>query len=269
VRASTSDTIDGFTEPYQTIDVAAAESGILTDIKVREGDAVRQGQVLATLDHDVLVALLAIAEQSMRSTGTLDSAQAELQLRQSRLEKLELLRAQGHASQEEIERARTDVTIAAAQVRTAQEEQLIRKLEYEKIKLQVEHRLLRAPIDGVISRIAKDKGEYVAPNDPRVMTLVQLDPLTATFSLSVPQAAQLALGQKVTLRPLDALDQVSAAAAAVEGSVEFIAPVTDAESGTVRVKVRIENPDGRNRSGERCSLQLPDPNVGHTPSGTP
>jgi RND family efflux transporter MFP subunit len=248
--------MDGFTEPYQTIDVAAAEPGILTDIKVREGDAVREGQLLATLDHDVMLALLAIAEQGMRATGALDAARAELRLRQSRLEKLEMLRSEGHARQEEVERARTDVAIAESQVRTAQEDQLIRKLEYEKIKVQIEHRMLRAPLDGVISRIEKDKGEYVAPSDPHVMTLVQLNPLSATFSLTVAQAAQLAVGQKVTLRPLDALDEVSPLETPLEAVVEFIAPVTDAESGTVRVKVRIENPDGQHRSGERCSLEL-------------
>ena len=35
-----------------------------------------------------------------------------------------------------------------------------------------------------------------------------------------------------------------------------MAPITDAESGTVRVKVRIANQDGQFRGGERCTLQL-------------
>jgi multidrug efflux pump subunit AcrA (membrane-fusion protein) len=44
----------------------------------------------------------------------------------------------------------------------------------------------------------------------------------------------------------------------LEGTIEFISPVTDAESGTVRVKVRMDNRSGLFRSGQRCSLQLPD-----------
>ncbi len=40
------------------------------------------------------------------------------------------------------------------------------------------------------------------------------------------------------------------------GFVEMIAPLTDAESGTVRTKVRVDNPDGRFRSGERCRISL-------------
>ena len=59
--------VDGFTEPYRTIDIAAAETGIIAEINVEEGDTVRRGQVLAVLDRDVLLALLAIAEQGMHS----------------------------------------------------------------------------------------------------------------------------------------------------------------------------------------------------------
>ena len=42
----------------------------------------------------------------------------------------------------------------------------------------------------------------------------------------------------------------------VKGAIDFISPVTDAESGTVRVKVRIDNPQNKYRSGQRCALQL-------------
>ena len=42
------------------------------------------------------------------------------------------------------------------------------------------------------------------------------------------------------------------------GRIEFICPVDDAESGTVRVKVRIENRQGLHRSGQRCRLLMPD-----------
>jgi hypothetical protein len=40
------------------------------------------------------------------------------------------------------------------------------------------------------------------------------------------------------------------------GQVEFVSPVTDAESGTVRVKVLLKNTDGQYRSGVRCEIDL-------------
>jgi len=247
---------DGFTEPYRSIEVAAAETGLVSEVNVREGDTVSQGDVLATLDRDVLLALLAIADQAMHSTGKLDSTLAELRLRKERLAILEVLRTKGHARQEEVARARTDLAIAEAQVRSAREDLLIKKLEYEKIQAQLERRVLRAPFDGVITRVQKNAGDYVAPNDPYVVTLVQLDPLLAIFSLARDQAARLSVDQKVVVRSFNISALDDELSVLMEGTVEFIAPVIEAESGTVRVKVTIGNPDGKYQSGERCALEF-------------
>jgi RND family efflux transporter MFP subunit len=243
--------VDGFTQPYRIIDVAAAEAGIITQIEVREGDSVKQGQTVATLDNDVHLALLAIAEKSMNSKGKLDSARAELELQKDRLKRFQALREHGHARQEEVDRTRTEVAIAEGQVTAAQEELAIREMEYRKIVTQLERRVIRSPIDGVIAKRHKDEGEFVAPNSPETFTVVQLDPLLAAFSVMSAQAGKLRTGQEVEVR-------FAGVGQPAKGTIEFIAPVTDAESGTVLVKVRIDNPDGSYRSGERCSIRLPE-----------
>lgn len=242
--------LEGFTEPHRSINVAAGETGIVEQLLVREGDEVLAGQPLARLDREVQQALLAIAEQSMKSTGRLEAVQAELKLRQQRLNKLESLRSEGHARQEELDRARAEVQVAEANVRSVREDLLTRKLEYQKIKVQLEKRTIRAPVAGVVTLLHKQVGEFVAPNNPDVLTLVELDPLLANFTVMSPQAEKLQLNQRVrVLFPVSGLE--------TDGFVEMIAPVTDAESGTVRIKLRVANPDGSFRSGERCKMQLP------------
>lgn len=247
--------IDGFTEPYRSVDVAAAEIGIIAEMKVREGDAVRKGQVLATLDNELQRALLAIAQKSVESRGQLESALAELALRQQRLEKLESLLAKGHARHEEIERARADVAVAEAHVLSAREEQAIRKLEHQKIAVQLKRRTVLAPIDGVVTVIHKDEGEYVAPTDPCILNIVQLDRLCATFSVPSAYRKTFKIGDRIPL-------QLCPEATRVDGVLEYIAPVTDAESGTVRIKFRVDNTDGVYRGGQRCLLELPDRTTG-------
>ncbi len=241
--------LEGFTEPFRTINVAADETGIIDEVLVSEGDKVESGQPLARLNSDVHRTLLAISEQSMQAEGRLDAALADLQLRQQRFAKLESLRIDGHARQEELDRAAAEVAVAEANVRTAREDRLTKKLEYERIKVQLERRTVRAPVAGVVTKLHKQLGEFVAPNNPDVLTLVQLDPLLANFTVMSHQAPQLSKGQKVKIRMLPGNAETT-------GVVEFIAPTTDAESGTVRVKVRIENADGQLRSGERCKLLL-------------
>lgn len=240
---------DGFTEPYRKVHVASVETGTIKSLEVREGAPVEKGQVVARLDDDVYVALVAIADESMRAEGALKSAEAELRMRRERWEKLMVLRGQGHARQEEVERAAADREIAEARVLATRELIDVKRLEYEKAKIQLARRAIAAPLAGVISAVHKEEGEFVAPTDPYVAEIVMLDPLLATFSIPSRDAAALAVGQPVNVF-LDDANRF------VDGEVDTVAPVTDAESGTVRVKVRITNPQGQFRCGERCTLQL-------------
>jgi len=242
--------VDGFTEPFRSVDVACGETGIVAEMAVEEGDAVAKGDVIAVLDRDLHAILVRMAAQSKEATGRLNAAVAELEMRQARLVKLEELRARGFGRQEEVERGTADVAIAEANVQTAREDRMIKQIDFEKFNTQYERRTVRAPLSGVVSRKLKEEGEFVAPNDPYVVTVVQLDPLLATFSVESGRAAGLHTGDSVSVR-------LAGVKETVEGLVHHVAPTTDAESGTVRVKVRIENAAGEYRSGERCLLSLP------------
>ena len=87
--------LEGFTEPYRSIEVAADETGTIEEVFVREGQTVAAGQPLVRLNSKVHLALLAIADQNMRATGRLDAAKADLQMRRERLGKLRSLRVEG------------------------------------------------------------------------------------------------------------------------------------------------------------------------------
>jgi RND family efflux transporter MFP subunit len=250
-RAS-AELIDGFTEPFLTTNVATAETGVIISLSVREGEVVKKGQALALLDNDLHLALVEIASEQMRAVGKLQSATAELTLQERKFEKLQELRERGHARPEELERTRTDVLIARAQLLAIKEDLAVRKLEHERTRLQLERRTIRAPHDGVIAKTHKQEGEFVAPNEPIMFTLVQLDPLVASFSVPSHLVGAFRLRQKVFVG-------VEGHSASSAGAIELISPVTEAESGTVRIKVRLENPKGLLRSGERCTLQLPAP----------
>jgi RND family efflux transporter MFP subunit len=244
--------IDGFTEPYRSINVASTEIGIIAELKVQEGDVVKKGQTVAVLDNEVQTACLSIAQKHIELKGRLASARAELELRRNRLEKLEELASKGHARREEIERGRADVAIAEAQAVVVEEELAVRKLEYQKVAVDLKRRNVTAPMNGVVAHLHKQNGEFVAPTDPQILNLVQLDRLFGVFSLPAAQAILLHLGDRLPVRLGDSTETA-------EGIVESVSPLTDAESGTIRIKVRIENPQSRYQSGQRCTMLLRDP----------
>jgi len=246
--------IEGFTEAFRQVELAPGEPGTLMSLNVREGDRVQKGQLVGSLDCDALLVAKQIAKLNMESHGRLDAAAAERDLRKSRLEKLQALRIKGHASQEEVNRASADADIAEANVLSAREQLAVDALEFKRAEALIERRTLRSPMDGIVTRIFHEEREYVMSSAPTVMTVVQLDPLRVVFSIPLAQSTKLAAGQTVPLTLPD-LNLTT------EGTIEFVSPVVDAESGTVRVKVLLPNAKGECRAGIRCGFgkEMPAP----------
>jgi RND family efflux transporter MFP subunit len=245
--AASAQTLLSFTEPNETVLVAAPEAGILAEIAVREGDRVSQGQVIASLDDEVLRASLAAAEAKARTRGELAAAQAAYDVRLRRVEKFRELRQQGHASPEEVEQAEADLAIAEANLITAQESLQQSQLEADRIRAGLERRVIRSPLDGVVLRLHKRAGEAVGNGDAHVATLVQLSALRVTLYLPTARAVRLKPSDTVPLKFADSGRRA-------RGRVEFVSPVTDSDSGTVRVVLVIDNLHGEFRSGVRCDL---------------
>jgi len=243
--------IEGFTEPYRKLHVACSETGIVASVHVRIGDRVKQGQTLVTLDSSEHRALLELAQHQMNAHGRLAAVQAEARLRQVRLDKLVELAEQGYAHEEELQRARTECEVAAAQVLGVQEDILAKSLEVQRLQVQLDNRTIKAAQSGVVVDVLKEPGEFVSFNDPNVVVMVVVDRLLATFSIPQPQADSLKVGQKMRV-------YFASQSEPVEGTIDVVSPVTDAESGTTNVQVLLDNAAGKLRGGEHCTLRLPE-----------
>ena len=210
----------GYTEPYKIITVSASEPGVLAQLLVEEGASVKKNQVLARLDVAALSAELEIAK-------------AEAQLQATRKQRLAELAQSSRATADELDKAKTDLIIKEAQVR--------------KTEAMIESRTMRSPVDGIVTEIKRDPSESVSVANPHVLTVVQIDKLTVNLYLSPGVAAALKVGGAAPLRFENGDQRVPA-------TIEFISPVTDSASGTVRVKFAIDNAAREHRAGARCSL---------------
>ncbi len=241
---------EGLTEPFRKIDLAAAETGLMQEIAIEEGQRVEKGQILARLDDLVLQASLAVAAAQKEAVGQIRTAEAELKLRSTRYSKLMELKQRGHATAEEVTVADSEKEVAAAKLLQAKEALKVRQLEYDRILAQIERRLIRSPVNGVVTNVFREPYEFVSYAEPVVMTVVQLDPIVAVFTLSPSEARELKLGKELSVK-------LNSSKQPARGVVSYISPVLDAESGTLKVKVKIDNPSGKYRSGDRCTLGEP------------
>ena len=167
--------------------------------------------------------------------------------KQHHLEQMEQLFGGEHASEKEVRLARLAVELAKASLRSAHDEKRISEMEIERIKAQIQRRVIRAPTHGVVLELPLREGEAITSGERHIATIACLDQLRVRYFLSTEQALKMKRGDSVQVQ-FPTTDQRASAV------VDFVSPVTDSNSGTVRVELLIDNRRGHFRSGLRCLL---------------
>jgi len=226
-----------------TVSVRSRVDGQIQQVHVREGQFVRRGNVLFTLDARLTQAVLQQQEaQLARDRALAQSAQAQAQ-RQS------ALRGQGFAAQQAYEQAQADAAAAAATVRA--DEALIAQT-----RLSLDYATITAEADGRLGALPQQVGNYIRSAEATVLaTITQMDPIDVQFSVPerwLPEilAAQREAPPRVAVRPADST------APPVEGELVFIDSQVDSTTGTIALKARFANPELRLWPGQYVSVSL-------------
>ncbi len=240
--------IDGFTEPFRSIELSSDETGSIAMLAVKEGDKVAKDEVIAKLDGRVQKLQLEIATQLAQTKSQMIAAEQSLKKRHAILNRLQELKSRGHASPSELIRAEMELSIAEAKVLSAKEEQAVRAIEQRRAEVQYKRRTILSPFDGVVSHVHRREGEFLSPLHPEVVTIIQVDRLLATFAVPSSQISTFKVGKEFNLE-MDSGRTVTA-------RVHSIGVQTDAQSGTIELKLVIDNPMMELRSGEICTLNI-------------
>lgn len=219
-------------EASKAVEVRPRVSGQLVGIHFRDGDVVKQGQLLFTIDPRPFTAALDEAQAQVASASTaLGLARAEL----ARASRLIVDQA---VSAEEIDTLRARVRSAEAALAAAQAGVRARRLN-------VEFAHIRAPITGRVSDRRVDVGNLVAGDSAAgatVLTTVNaLDPIYFSFNgseaLYLKQHRQTETARVAEIRLQDEADY------RWKGKVDFTDNAIDNGSGTIRGRAVIANPD--------------------------
>ncbi len=240
-------------------EVPAQESGVVTNVAVREGQRVKQGELLTQID-DQVPRLAAEAAQSQleiaRAKATNDVRQrfarkslevsaAELQRSTESIERfpksvsnsqLDVEKLNVQKNQLESEQAEQDQRIATLEMNAKQN-------ELDAAKAEVVRRRIRAPFDGVIVQVYVRKGEWVKPGQ-QALRIVNVDRLKAEGFVPAAQATNDLAGKSVQLT-IDTGDQEKT----FPGKIVFVSPEVDPITGQVRVWAEIDNRNGELRPG--------------------
>jgi RND family efflux transporter MFP subunit len=248
------DEVLSYLEPYRSIEISAIETGVIAEIRVKEGDHVKAGDVLLLLDNEITESRLAIARINAEGAGKLMATQAEVDMQGQRFEQLQRLISSGSSNSAEL--AKQKATLAQAQGNhiIAEEEQKSFKLEVRQIEAELKRRILTSPIDGIVVDISKDIAEPVslggARPDDYLVRVVETDRLKSIGHVPAMFARGLKKGDTLSLRVEDGAPVV------VKGTVEFVSPVIDPATATVRVQLVIDNTAQTLRSGATAQILL-------------
>ena len=147
-------------EPQQIVKLASPVVGMIARLDVDRGDIVRQDQVVGKIADGVEAAALALARARATNDSTVKSAEARLQFLRHKHERLDALHTKFVSSLAALQEAEAEARVAEQQLKEAQLNKEIARLEVTYAEEVLNQRTLRSPINGVVIERLLVPGEY-------------------------------------------------------------------------------------------------------------
>ena len=193
-------------EALRTVRLAARTEGVLTEVLVEEGDAIRADQVLAHIDVREQIAQLA-------------RAQAHLNEKQANFTRFQQLRERSYVDLASFEQARAELEVAESDVKLWQ--------------TRVDFGTVTAGFDGTVVGRYVEPGAAVSRHGP-LFSIADLSSLVVRLGVSELDVGGLQVGDAVSVQ-IDAFDRASA----VEGRIRRVFPAADEQSRLITVEIEL------------------------------
>jgi membrane fusion protein, multidrug efflux system len=218
----------GSVEPYSTVAVRAQITGALNSVGFREGEDVRKGQVLFTLDRRPLEAALEQAKANLqRDTAQAANAKSQAQRYQDLAER-------GIATKEQVDTTRT----AAAALEATLEAD---RAAIENAEVQLQYATITAPIPGRTGALMVHEGNLVRATDATPLVVInQVAPIYVSFGIPEARLPELKQYMAQGSVKVEALAPNDTGAPSV-GRITFVDNAVDSTTGTIRIKGTFAN----------------------------
>ena len=217
---------NGTVTPLRTVDLHPQTSATIRQVHIKEGDFVKEGQLMFSLDDRADRANVARAQaQVARDRATLADLERQYKRSQELVAQKFLAQSAVDSLQSQVEAQRALVQSNAAAARASQ--------------VAASYTAIRAPMSGRVGAIDVHPGALVQPATS-LTTVTQLDPINVSFTL--PESALAALLAAQKQGAVEVRAQVSDESPAVSGRLSFIDNAVDPQAGTIRVKGEFANP---------------------------
>src|SRR5512145_2474367 len=238
----------GQTQGSREVEVRARVMGILVSRNFKEGERVKKGQSLFTIDPAPFRAAAA------RAQADVVAAQARYEQAKRNAARLKPLYAEKAVSQKEHDDAVSAEEISAADVNAAQ-------ARLTEAKLNLEYTRVEAPISGITTRAIPSEGTLVSGPNVLLTSVVQTDPIWVNFGMADNEQARIQKeAQAGTLKlPRSFEVELRLADGGVykhKGKLDFADVRVSTQTGTREARAEVPNPDGALRPGQFVRVVL-------------
>jgi HlyD family secretion protein len=257
----------GEVKPKRFVNVSANVSGRITHLLVKEGDAVRRGQVLARIDSTRFAAGERQSAAAVQAAGA-DADRAEADLEASRLayERSRTMHAEKLISDQAFEQAQAELKMKQASLSALRRRVAQQAAGLESNRDDLEKTIVVAPMDGVVTNLQKEEGEMVIGaqsfQPTVIMTVGDLSDFEVEVLVDETDIRYIALGQPAEIR-VDALEGIKVSGEVTEigssaiprGGAQASQPTSN-QAKDFKVAVTIKDPSPALRSGLNATAEI-------------
>ncbi|HUO10391.1 MAG TPA: efflux RND transporter periplasmic adaptor subunit [Phycisphaerae bacterium] len=227
--------ITGHMDPAAKVEVPAGAHAQLSAVDVKEGQAVKKGQQLAKLDDAIQQATVDLAKAAADNTIVIQAQENELASAQNQYDKVK-----NNSAVNDWERRQKELDLKQAKLKLeqAKEEQRENRIKLEQEQIRLDHMTIRSPIDGYVLRVNKEAGEETDENP--LVVVVDTHKLYAVFDMPRLLFGKIHVGD---------METVKTEGMTREATVISVDPIIDLASGLFRVKMEVDNADGKIPAG--------------------
>lgn len=231
----------GSIQALSTVNIKSQVEGEISGVHFKEGQEVKTGDPLFTIDPRMYEAQLRQAEANLAKN------RAQLQNTRKQLERYASVVRKG-ITEEQYDNLTANAASLEASVKSDE-------AAIDAAKLKVSYCSIKAPIPGVTGSLKVSKGNIVKANDNEkpLVTLNQIKPVYAVFS--VPEANLLTIRKLMSEKKLE-VNASPAGGKPVKGSLSFIENAVDVATGTIQMKATFSNEDSSLWPGQFVSITL-------------
>ena len=252
---------DCIIEAAQTVEIRSPVVGILERVHARRGEAIRQGQVLVTIESSVETSAAESAKARAEAQGGAELARAKVAALREKARRLVELQAEEFVAPQAVDDAQAELKLAEAELKSSAENNQIARLDHRQAVDTLRRRQILAPFSGVVIDQYLYPGALVDPSDSKkpVLKIAQTHPLAVQVLLPVKAFSQVRIGQSIAVTPEAPFQRE------LKARIRTVDRVIDAAAGTFGIVADLDNARSELPAGLRCRVSLTTLTVTHIP----